>query len=88
MTAILNLHHARKIGEQALPEWQATDTIMDLGCRTIPGKGKHTCHHLFPKSRVSYFHFPTGGFFPTVVSQLLHLTVLILFKLEGPRTLW
>ena len=79
MAAILNLLHARKIGERAFPVRQATDTIMDLGCRTIPGKGKHTCHHLSPKSRVSYFHFPIGDFFPTVVSQLLDLTVLVLF---------
>lgn len=64
MAAILNLLHACKIGERAFPEWQATDTIMDLGCRTIPGKGKHTCHHLSPKSHVSYFHFPIGDFFP------------------------
>lgn len=88
MAAILNLHHAHKIGERAFPEWQATDTIMDLGCRTIPGKGKHTCHHRFPKACVSYFYFPIRDFFPTVVSQLLHLTVMALFKLEGPRTLW
>lgn len=79
MAAILNLLHACKIGERAFPEWQATDTIMDLGCRTIPGKGKHTCHHLSPKSCVSYFHFPIGDFFPTVVSQLLDLIVLVLF---------
>lgn len=51
-----------------------------------PRKGEAHLPHLPQSHERAVFIFPSEIFFPTEVFQLLHLLVLVLFKLEGPRT--